>query len=151
VSSSNQKPFGSELYCLLHFAQLFSASIKIKETVYLSNLEKQHLIWSQRTRLRLTCLYIIVNFPYIWPVIIVYSHRCQYHCTQGWIQPVILGWAVSAIFGSRVSLRVHYWKRDEVAYTSQHCYDKTLDGKTALYRECCFPNCTKSWWNKFLS
>jgi len=24
-----------------------------------------------------------------------------------------------------------------------------MDGKIALYRECCFPNCTKSWWIKF--
>jgi len=31
-------------------------------------------------------------------------------------------------------------------HTSQHCSDKTTDGKTASYRECCFLNCTKSWW-----
>ena len=31
------------------------------------------------------------------------------------------------------------------------CCDKTMDGKMALYRECCFPNCTKSWWKKLLS
>jgi len=24
--------------------------------------------------------------------------------------------------------------------------DKTMDDKMALYRECCFPICTKSWW-----
>ena len=36
----------------------------------------------------------------------------------------------------------------EMKHTSQHCYDKIMDGKMALYRECCFPNCTKSWWIK---
>jgi len=36
-------------------------------------------------------------------------------------------------------------------YTSQNSFDKTVDGKMALYRECCFPNCTKSWWKKLLS
>jgi len=30
-------------------------------------------------------------------------------------------------------------------YTSQHCYDNTMDGKMALYRKGCFPNGTKSW------
>ena len=33
----------------------------------------------------------------------------------------------------------------ELKYASQHCSDKTMDDKMALYRECCFPNCTKSW------
>jgi len=33
-------------------------------------------------------------------------------------------------------------------YTLQHCCDKVMDGKMALYRECCFPDCTKSWWNQ---
>jgi len=23
---------------------------------------------------------------------------------------------------------------------------QTVDDKMALYRECCFPNCTKLWW-----
>jgi len=32
-----------------------------------------------------------------------------------------------------------------MTYTSQHCCDKTMDGKMALYRECCFPDCKKSW------
>jgi len=31
-------------------------------------------------------------------------------------------------------------------YTSQHCSDKTTDGKMALNRKCCFPNCARSWW-----
>ena len=34
----------------------------------------------------------------------------------------------------------HYWFA-----TSQHCCDKTIDHQMALYREWCFPNCTKSW------
>jgi len=33
-------------------------------------------------------------------------------------------------------------------HCSQHCCDKTMDGKMALYRECCFPNCKISWWKK---
>jgi len=36
-------------------------------------------------------------------------------------------------------------------HTSQHCCDKTMDVKLALYRECCFLNCTKSWWKKLVS
>ena len=37
-------------------------------------------------------------------------------------------------------------------HASQQSCDKTVDGKMALYRECCFPNCTKSRWLKiFLS
>ena len=35
--------------------------------------------------------------------------------------------------------------------TSQHCCDKTMDGKMALYRKCCFLNRSKSWWIKLLS
>ena len=31
----------------------------------------------------------------------------------------------------------------EMKYTSQSCSDKTMDDKMALYRECCFPDCTK--------
>jgi len=59
--------------------------------------------------------------------------------------PVNLVGAISIIFGSQVSLQVHYCKTDEVGYTSQHCCHKTMDDQIALYRECCFPNCKKSW------
>jgi len=38
----------------------------------------------------------------------------------------------------------------EMKHTSQQCCDQTMDDKMALYRECCFPNCTKSWWIKLL-
>jgi len=37
----------------------------------------------------------------------------------------------------------HYCSVGEMKHTSQHCCDKTMDDKMALYRECCFPNCTK--------
>jgi len=57
--------------------------------------------------------------------------------------------AISVIFGSQVSLRFDYCKR--MKYTSQHCCAKTMDDKMALYCECCFPNCTKSLWIKFIS
>ena len=73
----------------------------------------------------------------------------NFTCYQGLIQPVSLGGAISVIFGIQVSSRVHYCIR-EMKYTSQHCCDKTMDGQMALYRECCFPNCTKSWWTKLL-
>ena len=53
--------------------------------------------------------------------------------------------AISVIFGIQVSSRVHYCIR-EMKYTSQDCCDKTMDGQIALYHECCFPNCRKSWW-----
>ena len=54
--------------------------------------------------------------------------------------------SISVIFGGQVLLWVHYWKRDEVS--SQRCCDKTMDGQIVLYRESCFPNCTKSWCEK---
>jgi len=69
------------------------------------------------------------------------KRNCIIGLTQGRIQPVSLGGAISVIFGSQVSLRVHSVK--EMKYTSQHCCDKTVDGKMALYRECCFLNCSK--------
>jgi len=31
-------------------------------------------------------------------------------------------------------------------YTSQYCFDKTVDGKMSSYGDCCFPNCAKSCW-----
>jgi len=58
----------------------------------------------------------------------------------GWIQPIRLEGVISVLCGSQISLRVHYCKRDEVS-----------DGKMSLYRECCFPNYTKSWWTNLLS
>jgi len=39
----------------------------------------------------------------------------------------------------------------EMRHTSQQCCDQTMDDKMVLNRECCFPNCTKSWWIKLLS
>jgi len=55
-----------------------------------------------------------------------------YTWKQGRIQPVCLGeYGVTTV--------------REMKYTSQHCCDKTMYGKMGLYRECCFPNCTKSW------
>ena len=78
-------------------------------------------------------------------------HSCPLLCLQkqGRIQPVSLGRAISMIFGSQVSLQVHYCKRDE-AYFITLLWQK-MDGKVALYRECCFPNCSKSWQKKLLS
>jgi len=37
---------------------------------------------------------------------------------QGRIQPGSLGGTISVIFGSQISLRVHYCKRDEVYFTT---------------------------------
>jgi len=34
--------------------------------------------------------------------------------------------------------------------TSQHCCDKTMDGKMTLYHKYCFPNHTKSWLNRVI-
>jgi len=58
--------------------------------------------------------------------------------------------AISVIFGSQVLWRVHYRKREEV-YFKKYCCDKAMDGKMSWYRECCFLNCTKSWWIKLPS
>jgi len=62
---------------------------------------------------------------------------------QRQIQPLRLG-GISVIFHRHVSSRVKTtpWAMKN---TSQHCYDKPMDGKIALKRNCCFPNCTKSW------
>jgi len=56
-------------------------------------------------------------------------------------------------FQQNLVVKYHYefTTAREVDYTSQPCCEKTMDGKMALYRECCFPNCTKSWWIKLLS
>ena len=69
--------------------------------------------------------------------------------SQGWIQPVRSGDAISVMFGSQVSLRVQYWKRSEVCLTT--LLRQNNEGKMALYREWCFLNCTRPWWIKFLS
>jgi len=39
----------------------------------------------------------------------------------------------------------------KMTFTLQNGCDKIVDGKMALYREFCFPNCTKSWSTKLLS
>ena len=40
----------------------------------------------------------------------------------------------------------HFPTVREMKHTSQKCCDQRMDDKIALYRECCFPICTKSWW-----
>ena len=40
------------------------------------------------------------------------------HKKQGRIQPVRLGGAISVVFGSQLALRVHYWKSNEVYFTT---------------------------------
>jgi len=72
-------------------------------------------------------------------------------CKQGRIQPVSLGGAISGIFGSQFSVPVHYCKRHEVGLYFTTLLWQKMDVKMALYHECCFPNCTKSWWIKLLS
>jgi len=57
------------------------------------------------------------------------------------IRSVNLGEAISVIF--LVKSHNGFATVREMMYTSQHCYDKTMDGKMALYRECCFPDCKK--------
>jgi len=39
----------------------------------------------------------------------------------------------------------------EMKHTSQPCYDKIMDNKMALCRECCFPKYKKSWRIKLIS
>jgi len=55
--------------------------------------------------------------------------------------------AISEIFVGHYGFSSVRWMK----YTSQHCCDETMDGNMALYRDCCFPNCTKSWWIKLLT
>jgi len=47
-----------------------------------------------------------------------HSTRIDITTALGRIQPVTLGGAISVIFGSQISLRVHYRKRDEVYFTT---------------------------------
>jgi len=49
------------------------------------------------------------------------------------------------IFSTQCSPALGLGTRREMKYTSQNCSAKTMDDKMALYRECCFPNCTKLW------
>ena len=56
------------------------------------------------------------------------------------------GGAISVRFGSQVSQP--FGSAREMKHTSQHCFDKTMDDKMALYRKCCLPNCRKSRVNK---
>jgi len=52
------------------------------------------------------------------------------------------------IFGTQVSSWVHYYKRDEVYFTTLL---RQYNGwQMSLYRECCFLNYTKSCWIKLL-
>ena len=70
--------------------------------------------------------------------------------TQGRIQPARLGgWQ----FQKYLVVKSHndFPTVREMKHTSQQCCDQTMDDKKAWYRECCFPNCTKSWWIKLLS
>jgi len=60
------------------------------------------------------------------------------------VRPVRLAGMISVIFGNQVLLQVHNCRRDEVYFTTLLWQNNGR--KMALYRECCFPNCTKSWW-----
>jgi len=62
----------------------------------------------------------------------------------GRIQPIKLG----GRFQQYLVVKSHYGFTivREMKYTSWHCCDNTMDDKVALYCECCFPNCTQSWW-----
>jgi len=70
--------------------------------------------------------------------------------TQGRMQPVRFG---GGRFQWYLVVKSHcgFSTVRGIWYASQPCCDKTMEGKTALYRECCFPNCTKFWWKKLLS
>ena len=71
------------------------------------------------------------------------------HADQGRIQPVIL----DGRFQQYSAVKTHsaFTTVREMKYISQHPCDKITDGKMVLHRECCFPNCAKSWWKKLLS
>jgi len=63
---------------------------------------------------------------------------------QGQIQPARLG---GERFQKYLVVKSHngFPTVREMKQASQHCCDQTKDDKMALYRECCFPNFTKSW------
>jgi len=51
----------------------------------------------------------------------------------------------------RVAISVICGKAKRMKYNSQQYCDKTMDDKMALYRECCFPSCRRTWWIKLYS
>jgi len=79
------------------------------------------------------------------------SYLHKLHLAAGRIQPLRLGGAISVISDTQSYNGVAGARPMEMKYSSQHCCDKTMDDKMALYHECCFPNCTKLWWIKLLS
>ena len=60
------------------------------------------------------------------------------------------GGAISVIFGSQVSLRVHYCERDEVANTSTLLWENNGRQNGLIWRML-FSKFSKSWWKKLLS
>jgi len=70
-------------------------------------------------------------------------------CAQELIEPVTLGGAILVIFGSQVSLRVHYCRKAEIYFTTL-LWQNNGRQNSFICRECYFPNCTKSWWIKVL-
>ena len=81
--------------------------------------------------------------------LLIKDDRVREASTQGRIQPESLG-------GGRVQKYLVVNSHNdfptvrEMKHTSQQCCDQTMDDKMALCRECCFPNCTKSWWIKLV-
>jgi len=70
--------------------------------------------------------------------------------SKGRIQPVRLG---GGQFQQYLAVKSHYQftPARDMKYALRHCCDKTIDVRIAAYHECCFPNCTKSWWKKLVS
>jgi len=56
----------------------------------------------------------------------------------------VRGVVISVILGSQVSLRYGFTTIEEMKSISQHCCDKTMDGKGS-YIANAISNCTKSW------
>jgi len=114
-------------------------------------------------------IYIILIFGNVPDILLQHYSRISFNCHQWNVRSRVsvsvsnFQVSVSGIMTqSRSRSRLKIWARSRsrrlrsrlhhcFSYTSQHSCDKTMDGKMALYRECCFPNCTNLWWIKSLS
>jgi len=85
-------------------------------------------------------------WTYLCNITITIERDCQIRpwFQAGRIQPIRLGGGdFSNIWWSSLN---NFATVREMKHTSQHYCGKIMYGKMAVYRECCFPNCTKSWW-----
>jgi len=77
------------------------------------------------------------------------EEHCITHNIRGFVERLLT--AAYTVLGGRMRLSKQWLRTTglatvrEMYFSSQHCCDKTMDDKMALYRECCFHNFIKLW------